>query len=66
MKDKEIDKAIAKELKQYYKFILTTPNSWVQFLPIGIYDKKLVFDFSMFLLWLFFILTMLLVQRILR
>ena len=28
--------------KQYYKFILTHPKSWTEFLPFGIYDKKII------------------------
>lgn len=29
---------------QYYMFLLTHPSTWSEFLPIGYYDKKFVFN----------------------
>ena len=41
----------------YYKFLLSTPNAWIQFLPIGIYDKKIVYDPIMIFIWCFLIVV---------
>ena len=39
--------------KDYYKFILTHPSSWLEFLPVIRMNKKIVFNPTMIVLWLF-------------
>lgn len=38
--------------KDYYRFIFTHPSSWTMFLPIAIYEKRLVLDPIMMGVWL--------------
>lgn len=52
-KDFELDLQGFKNRKLYWKFILTTPNSWIQFLPLYHSNNKWKVDFSVFWLWLF-------------
>ena len=47
--------------KEYYKFILMNPSSWTMFLPIAIYDRKLVYDPVMIFLWIMIILTIIII-----
>ncbi len=42
---------------QYYKFIITTPTSWVQFIPIYKSRRGWHIDISIFMLWVFAILV---------
>lgn len=44
----------------YWKFIISTPKSWLQFLPFIYYKKKIYFDISVFVLWMFFLLVIIL------
>lgn len=48
-----------KELKGmrrlYYKFIITNPNTWVNFLPFMKIEGKWTFDISIAIVWFFFI-----------
>ena len=37
--------------KQYYKFLFTHPKSWTQFIPVWIYNKKIVVDPIMTFVW---------------
>lgn len=38
--------------KDYYKFIIKNPKTWTQFLPVWIYNKKIVFDPVIFGFWI--------------
>jgi len=53
--DIEIDlkgKHLKEVKKDYWKFVLNNKNSWIQFLPVGYYDKRIVFDPIMFVYWI--------------
>jgi len=42
--------------REYYIFVIKNPSSWVQFLPICFYDKKLTYDPIMIFTWICIIL----------
>jgi len=37
--------------RTYYKFLLTHPRAWIQLLPIGVYDKRIIYDPVMMITW---------------
>ena len=47
--------------KEYWNFILTHPKSWTEFLPFGIYNKKIVFNPILCALYLDFVLAITLI-----
>lgn len=47
-----------KNKKLYYKFILTTPKSWVQFSPFYIYGNKFYFDISIIIFYFFTVIIL--------
>lgn len=47
---------IASVKKQYYKFILENPSALIELLPFGIYDKKIVWNPLLTVMWLIVIL----------
>ena len=65
-KDFFLDISGFKNRKQYWNFILTTPSSWWQFLPLYKSRGRFFWDWSVFLLWLFvMIFSMLFVKWVL-
>ena len=38
--------------KEYYGFVLTTPSSWINFLPITIIDGKMALDINITIVWI--------------
>lgn len=43
---------------EYYSFIMTTPSSWVEFLPFGFYEGRFAFNPFMAAFWLFTIILL--------
>lgn len=41
--------------KEYWTFVLSNPNSLVQFFPIWIYEGEIIFDPVIIIVWLIFI-----------
>jgi len=41
--------------KEYYRFIITHPKTWVNYLPFMKIEGKWCFDLSLTIVWLFFI-----------
>ncbi len=39
--------------REYYKFIISNPSSWVEFLPIKKYGNTVLFNLPVALMWLF-------------
>ena len=52
--------------KEYYKFLLTTPSSWLNFFPFIKLGGKWAFDLSLFLVWMMCLLIIFLVYLIWR
>ena len=56
MKDILLDVNV-KELKglkrEYYKFVAENPSAWIEFVPIKVYDKTLVINPLLLLIWIF-------------
>lgn len=53
---------IAPFKKQYYKFILENPSSLTELLPVGIYNKKLVWNPLITIMWVLLILGISLIK----
>jgi hypothetical protein len=51
IRDLALDIKGFKHKKQYWTFVLTTPNSWVQFIPINYRNRTLIFDRTIFIGW---------------
>lgn len=43
--------------KEYYKFIINNPTTWIEYLPIIYRNKKILINLNLSLIWLLLIVT---------